>query len=431
MILDGIVKFIEKEKREGEFIYPFYEKYCFSNIPSTILRFFGIKTERALLPFNLFNEKSEIEGTNKLVLLIIDGFGFDQWFRYHKQHEFLAKFTKRGVVSPITTVFPSTTANAITSINTGLTPQEHGLPEWFVYFREIDMIINTVRFKRLGSKRQDELLEMGVNPNILYDGNTIFQTLKKEAVKTFTFINESYARSAYSDLIFKGSTIKSAINNSDLLVKLRKQLEKDGGPSYYYVYLGSLDSIEHEYGPNTDEYHAELSSICSLLEKELVEKIDKKTAKKTLFIITADHGQLNVNPKETIKLNRFSKLVNNFQKSSGGKVILPTGSPRDVFLHVKADKVQEICEFMSQKLGEKAQVMETEKAFDKGLFGTGKPRDKFFDRVGNLIILPRNNHTIWYDHPRGRKFDLLGHHGGLNKEEMLVPFAYSKLSVLK
>lgn len=431
VILDGIMEFIEKEKTVGEFIYPFYAEYCFSNIPSTIFKALGVKTERTVLPSKLINERLEIQGTNKVILLIIDGFGYDQWLHYHNQHGFLAKFTKRGVVSPITTVFPSTTANAITTINTGLTPQEHGLPEWYVYFREIDMIVNTVNFKPLGSKRQDELLEMGVNPKILYDGNTIYQTLRKEDVKTFTFINESNAYTAYSKLIFKGSTIKPAINNSDLIIRLRKHLEKEKGPAYYYVYLGSLDSIEHEYGPHTQEYYSELSSISFLLEKELMEKTNEKTAKESLLIVTADHGQLNVNPRETIYLNRYSKLIQKIQKSIDGKAILPTGSPRDVFLHIKPEKVQEVRGFLSQKLGEKAEVIEIEEAIERGLFGIGKPKDEFFNRIGNLLILPHKNHTIWYEHPKGRKFDLLGHHGGLSREEMLVPFAVANLSTLK
>jgi hypothetical protein len=431
VIFDGVMELIEKEKTVGDFIYPFYEGYCFSNIPSTILNFFGIKTERTLLPSKLFDERGEIEGTGKVILIIIDGFGYDQWLRYHKQHEFLAKLTHRGVVSPITTVFPSTTANAITTINSGLTPQEHGLPEWYVYFREIDMIINTVHFKPLGSKRQDELLEIGVNPKTLYDGNTIYQALKKEDVKTFTFINEAYAYSAYSKLIFKGSTINPAISNSDLIVRLRKHLEKEKGPAYYYVYLGSLDSIEHEYGPHTEEYYAELSSISFLLEKELVEKIDKKTAKESLLIVTSDHGQLNVNPRETVYLNGYPRLVQNFQKSPEGRVIFPTGSPRDVFLHVKPDKIQEIHGFLCQKLGEKAVIMETEEGIGRGLFGIGEPSAEFIDRVGNLLILPKENHTIWYEHPNGRKFDLLGHHGGLSREEILVSFGMAKLSMLK
>lgn len=430
MILDGALDFIDKEKGEGDFVYPFYEKYCFSNIPSTILNFFGIKTQRTTLPSELTSH-IDVEGVDKVVLLIVDGFGFNQWLQYYRQHDFLAKLTQRGVVSPLTTVFPSTTANAITTINSGLTPQEHGLPEWYVYFREIDMIINTMHFRSLGSKRQDELLDKGVNPKILYDGNTIYEMLKKEDVKSFAFIDEAFAYSAYSKLVFKGSTIKPAIDTSDLIVALRKHLEKQKGPAYYYVYLGSLDSIAHEYGPHTKQYKAELSNINSLLETELVEKINKTTAEESLLIVTSDHGQLNVNPKETIYLNGYKKLVQNLQKSPYGNVILPSGSPRDVFLHVKPEKIQEVRDFLSQKFGEKTKIMETKEAIQRGLFGTGQPNDEFLKRIGNLLILPHKNHTIWYNHPKGRKFNLLGHHGGLNKDEMLVPFAITKLSKLK
>jgi predicted AlkP superfamily pyrophosphatase or phosphodiesterase len=431
LILHGILKLIENEKKEGDFVYPFYEQYCFSNIPSTILNFFDIKTQKTSLLSKIINNTTDVEETNKLVLIIIDGFGFNQWIRYYKQHEFFSKITQRGVVSPITSVFPSTTANAITTINSGLTPQEHGLPEWFVYFKEIDQIINTIHFKPLGSKQKDELLEQGINPAILYDGKTIHQKLKKEKVKTFTFIDETIAKSAYSKLVFKGSTIKPAITNSDLTVKLRKHLEKTKGPSYYYVYLGNLDSIAHRYGPHTEEYRAELASINNLLQKELVEKLDKKTAKESLLLVTADHGQMNIDPQKTIYLNKYKKLTQNFQKSPNNKTILPTGSPRDIFLNIKPDKKEEIREFLSQEMKEKAEIIETEKALNDGLFGTGKPKEEFLNRIGNLLILPHASHTIWYKHPMGRTFDLLGFHGGLNSEEMLVPFASAKISTLK
>jgi predicted AlkP superfamily pyrophosphatase or phosphodiesterase len=430
LILDGILKLIEKEKKEGDFIYPFYEKYCFSKIPSTILNFFGVKTENKS-SISKMNKTIEFEKTNKLILLIVDGFGFNQWSNYYMQHEFFAKISKRGTVFPITSVFPSTTANAITCINSGLTPQEHALPEWVIYFKEIDQIINTVHFKPLGSKQNDELLELGINPTILFDGKTIHQKLKEEKVDTFTFIDESIAQSVYSKLVFEGSTIRPAVNNSDLIIKLRKQLERTKGPGYFYLYLGNLDSIAHKYGPHTEEYKTELTSLSFLLEKELVEKIDAKTAKESLLFVTADHGQLNTDPQKTVYLNRYKKLVQNFQKSPNNKAILPTGSPRDVFLHIKPDKIQETREFLSSELKEKAEVIESEEAINRGLFGMGKPKTEFLDRIGNLLILPHGNHTIWYKHPKGREFDLLGFHGGLNSDEMLVPFAKAKLSALK
>ncbi|MEJ2271185.1 MAG: alkaline phosphatase family protein [Candidatus Bathyarchaeota archaeon] len=430
MINNKILEAIENEKKADDFLYPFYDQYCFSNIPSTILKFFDIKTKKSL-PSEMILEKTEFSDTNKLILLIIDGFGYNQWLRYYNDHKFFARLTREGTFFPITTVFPSTTANAITTINTGLTPQEHALPEWFVYFKEIDQIINTVHFKPLGSQKNDELDDFGVKSKILYDGNTFYQTLNKEGIKAYTFIDESMAESSYSKLIFKGSAINSAITNSDLLVKLRKNLEKTEGSAYNYVYLGNLDSAAHRYGPHTEEYKTELESINFLLKKELTEKIKQKTAKESLIIVTADHGQLNINPKETIYLNNFKKLQQNFQKSQNNKTILPTGSPRDIFLHIKPNKIQQTHELLTEKLAEKAKIIETEEAIKNGLFGSGEPKEEFYDRIGNLLIVPHGNQTIWYKHPLGRSFDLLGFHGGLNREEMLVPYAASKLSKLK
>jgi predicted AlkP superfamily pyrophosphatase or phosphodiesterase len=426
MILKEIENIIQKQKGEGEFVYPFYEKYCFSSIPSTVLKFFNIKSKRDPLPAELYKK---IENPNKVVVFLIDGLGYNQWLKYSKEYWLFDVLNQKGLVSPITTVFPSTTAATLTTINSGLTPQEHALPEWVVYFKEINMIINTLPFTQLDKKGQDRLLEMGINPKILYSGSTIYQTLKKEGVESFAFINESYAYSCYSKLVHKGSTILPFINSSDLVVRLRKALEKEKGPDYFYVYVGDLDSIEHKYGPHTEEYRAELSLLSFLLKKELLEKIDRKVAKEILFIITADHGQKNVSPKETVYLNKYKKLVNAFQRGKK-KPILPTGSPRDVFLHIKPDKLENIFNLLSHKLKEKAKVMKTQEAIEKGLFGLGKPKKEFIERAGNLLILPYKNNTIWYEYSKGKKFDLLGHHGGLSKDEMLVPFGIAMLSDL-
>jgi hypothetical protein len=88
MILSELENEIEKERKESEFIYPFYEKYCFSNIPSTILNFFGIKSNKPILPPKLYKDKLEIENSNKIVLFLIDGFGYKQWLGCYKNYEF-------------------------------------------------------------------------------------------------------------------------------------------------------------------------------------------------------------------------------------------------------------------------------------------------------------------------------------------------------
>lgn len=425
-----VEKEIIKSKKKGEFIYPFYEKYCFSNIPSTIMKLFGIKSKRPVLPSKLYKDKIGIKDSEKIILLLIDGFGYTQWLKYFRKYKFLDNFTKNGQVSPITTIFPSTTAAAITTINSGLTPQEHALPEWVVYFKEIDMIINTLPFTPLNNKILDRLLDLGVDSKILFNGKNIYQILKEKGIKSFSFISKSYVNSAYSNLVYKGSKRISIENISDLTTKLRNILKKEKGPAYFYVYVGDLDTISHKYGPHTKKYHKELSSISISFQKEFLEKMNRNSLKGITMIITGDHGHIKIEPKKTIYLNKYRNITDNLQKSKKGKLIQPTGSPRDVFLHVEPEKLEITKEFLSNKLKGKAKVIKTKDAVNANLFGIGKSNKKFYDRIGNLLILPYKNKTIWYKHSKDEKFDLLGFHGGLNKEEMLVPFAIAKLSDL-
>ena len=92
-----------------------------------------------------------LEGINKVVLLVIDGFGFKQFLNHLKENKFLTNLTNQGEVYPLTSVFPSQTTNALTTLNTGLTPQEHGLFEYFIYLKDIG-VVNALQFERLGSK---------------------------------------------------------------------------------------------------------------------------------------------------------------------------------------------------------------------------------------------------------------------------------------
>lgn len=330
----------------------------------------------------------------------------------------------------MTTVFPSTTATTLTTIHSGLTPQEHGLPEWWVYFDELDKIIVTLPFTLLGEEGRDTLLKAGVDPKILFDGETIYETLSKSKVPSFTFIRDTYARSVYSKSVHRGSEITSFINSSDLLVNLRKKIAEVPTPAYFYIYWDAVDSISHTYGPHTEQYLAELNGFFYLMQEEFIQKMGKNSAEEISILVTSDHGQVNVNPKQTIYLNQYSEIVDNFRIGASGNKILPWGSPRDVFLAVKTEKLNQVFEFLTKTLQNKVAVMKIEKALKEGLFGQGNLHKKFRNRVGNILILPRGNSTVWYEHFKDEKLDLLGMHGGLSPDEMLIPFAVAKGSQL-
>ena len=418
-----------EKKTKGNFVYPQYDQSCISEIPNMILHLFEARNEKTKPHLENI---SLTEGTNKVVLLVIDGFGFKQFLNHLKENRFLTKLTNKGEVQPLTSVFPSQTTNALTTLNTGLTPQEHGLFEYFIYLKDIG-IVNTLQFERLGSRQKDRLIDKRFDPSILLlHDKTIHNTLKQEGIRTFTHVNASNAFNVLSKLVFQGSKIIPSIKSSDSVVRLRKNLEENSGNSaYFFVHLDTLDTIAHVYGPDSCEYSAELSSITHLLNRELVQKLETKTAKETLLLVTADHGGLNVEPKETTYLNCLPKALLNLQVGKNRKPILPIGGPRELFLHIKEEKLAETKEWLVQKIGNKAQIIETKEVAEKGLFGLGIPNREVFERIGNLMILPYGNETVWFENSESGKISFLGQHGGLHEEEMLVPFSITKLSNLK
>lgn len=364
-----------------------------------------------------------------IVLLILDGFGFDQFLNYYKDNRFLSNIADKGEVHPLTSIFPSQTTNALTTLNTGLSTHEHGLFEYFIYLKEIGKIVNTLRFESIEYGIQNRLVKETIDPNSLFHGKSIHRTLRENGINSFTHMYTSNADNACSKKIFEGSTIVPSFKTSDLIVNLRKNLEKNTEMAYFFVHLDSLDTIAHEYGPLSYEYSTELSVISYLLQREIVERIDKKTAQETLLLVTADHGGINVAPDETTYLNGFPQLISNLECGKDGKIILPVGSPREVFLHVKEEKIRETSEFLSEKIGSKARVVETKDMVRNGLFGLGEVSNDFLERVGNLLILPYRNETVWFKHTDCMRYK--GYHGGLSEKEMIVPFAVAELDKLK
>ncbi|MCL2869014.1 MAG: alkaline phosphatase family protein [Candidatus Bathyarchaeota archaeon] len=420
---------ITKKENTNHFTYPQYQDNCISNIPDMIKEIFEIKNNT---PKNLYKhttQKNSLKQNKKVILMIIDGLGYNQFLKQQKRDKFLTNLTNKGIVQSLTSVFPSQTTNALTTLNTGLTPQEHGLFEYFIYLKNIG-IINSLKFEPINQKTKKTLTEERVNPNnLLLKGKTIHDTLRENEVKTFTHTNFTNACCTCSKILFQGSTITPSLKISDQIAGLRKNLEENKDQTaYFFVHIHSPDAIAHKYGPNSPQYYAELSNITYLLNKELIQKLDLKTAKDTLLLLTADHGGIDVDTDKTVYLPKTALPM---QTDINQEPIPPTGSYREIFLHIEEKKLAETKQWLHKKIGDKAQIIETQEATEKGLFGINKISEGFFERTGNLLILPYDNETIWFKDPKESEINYLGQHGGLSRQEMLVPFAVANLRNLK
>lgn len=396
-----------------DIVKPRYNDFCLNNAFPTVMKMMGVKNKFNHIPI-------DVEKAEKIILFFIDGFGLDL-IENNQQNKFLNNLASKGDVYQITTVFPSTTAAATASFHTGLTPQEHGMFEWFMYFKEIDSIIATLPFSPINEP--ERFLANDPDPKMVFNSKSLHTEMADAGINSYVFVKADIATSYFTKVKFSGCIIIPYLELPDLVVNLRQIIENEKGPAYFYVYWSDIDSTGHKYGYYTEQSNEEIDFFFTGMLKNCLKRL--KDIKNTKIVLTADHGQVNVKPKETTYLNKYKWFNDSLKKSKAGRLIMPYGSPRDVFLQLKEGDIANIKEKLSNVLD--ARVMETKDAIKQNYFGTGKMNKKFIERVGDLLILPNKEKTIWYEHVKGRKFDMNGMHGGLEKKEMLIPFAICDL----
>lgn len=419
----------KKSKKVGGFVYPKYDGFSLPNIPNTISYLLGAAAESRLSP-TLYENIVGKKRPKKIVFFVLDGFGYKEWLRYHKHFKFFRTLSEKGQVSEITSTFPSTTACAITSLNTGLLPVQHELPEWQIYSEKLDAQIYPLPFIKLAGKKIVPIRDEEWISEHFFRGKTISQKLAAKHIKTYFFQPKSIISSPYNNKLSKDGIKVPYYTLADLFVNLRQHIEKEKGRAYFYVYLPEIDTIEHHYGPRSEHNYAMVSIINHLMQTEFLDKLDKKQVHDTLLLLSADHGQIGTQQHKRIILNKYKWLAGMFEIGKNGNRIEPTGSPKDLFLHIKPEKLDKAKELLGRTLGSKAVVCTMDELAKKGVFGNAKPRRAFINKLGNLAILPLGDNTVEWDYGHHHSSVFVGRHGGLSEEEMLVPFAVAWLDKL-
>src|SRR2546423_14395136 len=110
-----------------------------------------------------------------IILIIADGLGE----RYLMQRGAGGELARRRKAA-ITSVFPSTTASAITTSYTGATPLEHGLTGWFTYFGDAGYVAAALPFRT----RRDNasLREKDITPERAYPVPSLFESLPVRSI---------------------------------------------------------------------------------------------------------------------------------------------------------------------------------------------------------------------------------------------------------
>ena len=424
MLNEASVQAVNDARFSQRFVRPLYDSYCFANLPATI-EFLLTGKGQSTLPLDVFGDLPT--RYDKVVFFFVDAFGWRFFERYADKYEFLQMVMKQGMASKITSQFPSTTAAHVTNIHTGLPVGQSGVYEWNYYEPLVDALISPLLFSYVdyaeGERlKRDTLKKAGIPAEAFYPQQTMYERLKAQGIASHVLQFQNYMPSTYSDIVLRGARQHPYTSIQQALFYLAQLVTVENvPPSYYFLYFDRIDALCHQHGPFAKEFEREVDDFFKAMHELFYKNIEGKT-QRTLLVITADHGQVEVNPKTTYYLDKALPDIKRYlKKNHEGKLLAPAGSARDMFLYVHDEHIQEAVALLRQNLEGRAEVYPTQELLAQHFFGAGEPSPTFLARLGNVVILPYQNETVWWSQEGKHDMRFLGHHGGLTREEMEIP----------
>nr|WP_264474959.1 alkaline phosphatase family protein [Salinirubrum litoreum] len=275
---------------------------------------------------------------DRIVTVVVDGYGLDSWKRDQGDYDFLGRLTDGGTVTPLTSVYPSETAAAITTFETGQLPCEHGRTGWNVYDPETDR-----SFLPLGGRVKagpeagaahvtagDEavLVAPEASTGVSYHYDRLADAgVDCHRLQPFPESSPGVTQHEYGDLEEFGARLAGVTMAS-------------ATPGYVYGYVPHVDAVSHDSGTEGDDFQSTLATVCEQLSA-FVADLDAETAANTLLLITADHGHVNTDPDRNVDLSDNETLMANLRRHADGTPVCLSGSMRNVHLHLQEGTVEE------------------------------------------------------------------------------------------
>jgi hypothetical protein len=352
-----------------------------------------------------------------VVLILLDALGRMSLDR-HADHPLVRRIHEHGELLPLRAQFPSTTAAHVTTLHTGLPVGQHGIYEWHVYEPSLNRVICPLPFS-FGGDTERETLVGKLSPDALLPFETVYQRLAAKGLSSGVLADAGIVPSTYTDQVLAGAKDVVVIHKMpQAMVAVRNLIA--AGCSYVVLYDGSMDYLGHLFGPESDEFHAQVEARLTLIEHQLVNQVPGDGS--TLLLLTADHGHMPMDPGRLVYLNEvWPDVALLVRVGADGRPLPPSGSQRALFLHTRPGRTDAVTEGVRAVLGDRADVYQTHDLIEQGVFGA-EVGERLTARLGEVAVLPRWGSAVWWREPDrfGEGISHRGLHGGLSNDEMLT-----------
>lgn len=342
---------------------------------------------------------SEIEQYQTVVLVIVDGLG-DMVLDRHRRS---CLFEHRQ--GRLTSVFPSTTASAITTFLTGVAPQQHGITGWHMYFRELGAILATLP----GTPRYGgvPLKSAGVDPVRFFNQISVFDRVGAagHVVAPRWIIHSDFNRA----LCGQSTTLHPYDSIDGFFSAVRSTALQASSRSFIYAYWSELDHIGHTSGIHSSEADWHFRQIDKGFER-LLRDLNGSDA---LLIVTADHGFIDAQ-SPALNVTTYPELADCLS--------MPLcGEPRAAYCYLRPDRRAAFESAAATNLGDCAEIHVAADLIAQGWFGLNEPHPALASRIGDYVMVMKSANTVGDWLTREQTPPLAGVHGGISEAEMWVP----------
>lgn len=331
-----------------------------------------------------------LAGAEQVVLLVVDGLG---WLQL-KEREHLAPCMSAMAGDAITSVVPSTTATALTSITVGAAPAVHGVVGYKLAVEGPTgaEVMNVLRWRTPSGDARPFVDPEEFQPLIPFGGRPVPVVSKAE-----------FAGTGFSIAHQRGVPVVGSVAASSLQIDVCR-LIRSGEPLVYAYYEG-VDKVAH-YNGFGDHYDAELAAVDRIVE-QLLEALPAGAA----LAVTADHGQVSVGERARV-----------IDQALVDRTRLISGEARFRWLHAAGDgdtAVKELAGVASDIYGEDAWIATIDEVEAEGWLG-GPLSARVRSRLGDVAVAAHA--PVGFLSPAENGEPLLRcRHGSLTPDEMFVP----------
>jgi hypothetical protein len=403
---------------------PAFDGRSLPNVTSSVVRAAGVEIEGA--PGQLPPLAPDIDpfdgrrAEGPIVVLLVDALGWPG-FGSREALEgagYPPPWLERA--RPITTVFPTTTTVALTSLSTGASPSQHGIAGHRLYLPSYGMVAEILRMAPNGMSPVDALAGPNWAPSMLSGVPSVF----RRGLATTALSRDKFESTAFTRMIYDGATFVGYSTAPDFAFHLAELLDRPRPPSVIFAYWDDLDTVGHLRGPEVEFDAFEAAHVRGMLQLAR-RRLPSDLARRTTVLITGDHGQVRATPESEVALDRVPEVASLLSRP-------PTGDRRAGFLSARQGRVDELTQGLERILPAGRRILPMSRAVELGMFGPPPYHPELSERLGDLLVLVPAPASLTYHLPGApaRKRFLRGGHGGIDPEELLIPLIAGGLAEL-